>query len=281
MHQLHRHLSHFITSSVVYGPHYQTTALFAGALRSGPVTAASRLAYFTLDIEAMYRDFAQNPPMLNFFDILKIPLTFEVVFFQDIQLALAPYTIDDQASQPPTKKALGDECSTYPHVMVPCMKPFLPNDWKGKPLKGNFEAVKSYLDHCRSTYLAPYGVTHIGPLRGRHMGHLLLTLESVEQANTFIQLWNLPDHLLPLKTFIDLTTNASTHVYAVLAPPELPTFLPLEQAPRLMDQVYPLGLRPRTKGLNKPPGSPMNSRKRLSPSPASSPQARWAREDRN
>ena len=41
---LHRHLSHFTTSSMVYGPHYQTTAFFAGAQRAGPVTAASRLA---------------------------------------------------------------------------------------------------------------------------------------------------------------------------------------------------------------------------------------------
>jgi hypothetical protein len=165
--------------------------------------------------------------------------------------------------------------------MVPCLKPFLPNEWKGKPIKGNFEAVKEYLEHCRSTHLAPYGVTQVGPFRGRHMGHLLLTLESVEQANTFIQLWNSPEHPLPLKTFIDLTTNASTHAYAVLAPPELLTFLTLEQASRLMDQVYPLGIRPRTRDQSKPPGSPMNSRKRPSPSPASSPQARWAREDRD
>jgi len=169
-------LTGFLNTDLIYGPHYMNTQLQwkdgSQVRRSVKIGAATRLAFLTRSLPETCRAFMTKKPELNLFNILSVPLEFEIAHHGDAIEAASRFNPREEM----TLQCIPDAGTELPAVILRLRA----SQWNETDLGSRQSVLRA----------AGYQVARIAFIDRKYCRHVAIYFDSLEDAKRFIENWN-------------------------------------------------------------------------------------------
>jgi hypothetical protein len=215
---MYRMINHFLdkeSAKLIFGPHHATSWMGDRARTTIAINSDTRLAFFATEPIKALQHFAQKPPYLDIWGLIRIDLDFEPELPKHLQERAATSESPEALAQ----RLFGDTCNNLPLVLLRPAKPWMPPTVDGKYTKEN-RPLQEQVTKGRVATLAHFHLQSIVPVFNNYYAQLLLAFATVEDANAFLAAWNSPAPTGSIRAFEEIVNspNERAPARAILVP---------------------------------------------------------------